>query len=313
MEDKKYYKTLRKDTFIQILINICLFIIKLIGGLLSHSLSLTTDSFDSLSDSITSSFSYFSSIKASKKEDKDHQFGHEKIENLVAFLISIVIIISGIYLGYTTISSLINKTYLDIDLSNFILAIILLSASILIKILMGLYIFFDSKRINSSLLKANSLDYMLDSFKSILTLISLILIYYLSSKYNFIYLLDPIVSLLISLIIIIGASKIFIENASSLIDKAVSKKELNEIKAIIMSTFGVIHIDVLRSRKASNKIFLEIEISVSDDLSLKEAHDISESIKNELMRYNNDIKFVLVHVNPYHHDDDNEESKKLFN
>lgn len=313
MEDKKYYKTLRKDTFIQILINICLFIIKLIGGLLSHSLSLTTDSFDSLSDSITSSFSYFSSIKASKKEDKDHQFGHEKIENLVAFLISIVIIISGIYLGYTTISSLINKTYLNIDLSNFILAIILLSVSILIKILMGLYIFFDSKRINSSLLKANSLDYMLDSFKSILTLISLILIYYLSSKYNFIYLLDPIVSLLISLIIIIGASKIFIENASSLIDKAVSKKELNEIKAIIMSTFGVIHIDVLRSRKASNKIFLEIEISVSDDLSLKEAHDISESIKNELMRYNNDIKFVLVHVNPYHHDDDNEESKKLFN
>lgn len=313
MEDKKYYKTLRKDTFIQILINICLFIIKLIGGLLSYSLSLTTDSFDSLSDSITSSFSYFSSIKASKKEDKDHQFGHEKIENLVAFLISIFIIISGIYLGYTAISSLINKTYLEIDLSNFILAIILLSVSILIKILMGLYIFFDAKRINSSLLKANALDYMLDSFKSILTLISLILIYYLSSKYNFIYLFDPIVSLIISLIIIIGASKIFIENASSLIDKAVSKKELNEIKAIIMSTFGVIHIDVLRSRKASNKIFLEIEISVSDDLSLKEAHDISESIKNELMKYNHDIKFVLVHVNPYHHDDDNEESKKLFN
>lgn len=312
MENNNYYKTLKKDTFIQILINICLFIIKLIGGLYSSSLSLLTDSFDSLSDSITSSLSCIFSFKASKKEDKDHQFGHEKIENLVALLISIVIILSGLYLGYTAIINLINKTYLSSVIDNFLYAIILSGVSIIIKILMGLYIYFDSKKIKSSLLKANAFDYLLDSFKSILTLLTLILIYFLSNKYQYIKILDPIISLIISLIIIFGSIKIFIENSSSLIDHAVSKKELNEIKSIIISTPGVIHIDVLRSRKASNKILLEIEISVNDNLSLKESHEIAESIKEELMKFNDDIKFVLVHVNPYSHKDDSIENKELF-
>lgn len=307
-----YYKTLKRDTFLEIIINILLFIIKLIGGILSSSLSLISDSFDSLSDIITSSLSCVSSFKASKKEDKEHQFGHEKIENLTSLLFSIFIIFSALLLGYNAIKNIINKTYLTNEIENILIALILATISIFIKLSMGLFIYFEAKKINSSLLKAQSIDYSLDSLKTILTITSLLLIYFLSSKYEFIKIIDPIISLIISLIIIIGSMKIFIENASSLIDHAINKKELNEIKAIILSTPGVIHIDVLRSRKASNKIFIDLEISVNDNLSLKESHEIAESIKEELEKQNNDIKFISVHVNPYSHKDDNEEDKKLF-
>lgn len=300
----KYYKKVGKFALIQLGSNILLTIIKLFGGIFAASSALLSDGIDSLGDCLTSLVSTIANKKASKKADKDHQFGHEKIENFVTLLFSIFIILSGVLLIYDAIMSMINGDYKE-DLSpNLIYALIISIVAIIVKLLLGLAVFFGYKKTKSPLLKAQSLDHFLDSIGTFLTCVALIVLF-LNQTNVALRIIDPIVSIVIAIIILTGGIRIFVDNSASLLDKACSK-ELNEkIKTEILSVSGVLHIDLLRSRIASNRIFIEVEVSVDDNLSLKEAHDIAENIKEKIISNNNEVKGVSVHINPYSHKDKN--------
>ncbi len=299
---EKYYKLVGKYTVFQAIINVILTIGKIFGGIFASSSALLSDGIDSLGDSLTSLVSVIANKKASKKADKEHQYGHEKIENFITLLFSIFIILSGLILIYNAITSMINGSYKE-DLSSFfIYAIIISSSAIFIKGILGIVVFIGYKKSKSPLLKAQSLDHFLDSIGTLLTLISLIIIYIFKDN-EMVRILDPISSLIISFIILSGLIRIYINNTNSLINKAISKEMYEKIKNEILEVKGVLHIDLLKSRIASNRVFIDVEISVDDDLSLKEAHDIAENIKETIRKNNREVKSVLVHVNPYSHKD----------
>lgn len=301
---KNYYSKVGKSNIIQLITNILLTVIKLFGGIFASSSALLSDGIDSFGDCLTSLVSSIANKKASKKADKDHQFGHEKIENFVTFLFSLFIIFSGIYLIYEAIESMINGDYKN-DLSpNLIYALIISFIAIFVKIVLGVLVFFNYKKTKSPLLKAQSLDHFLDSIGTFLTCLTLLILFFNQDNIE-IRILDPIVSIIIALIILSGGIRIFIDNSASLLDKACSKELSEKIKNQILSIDGVLHIDLFRSRIASNRIFIEVEVSVDDNLSLKKAHDIAENIKEEIIKNNNEVKGVSVHINPYSHKDQN--------
>lgn len=301
---KNYYSKVGKSNIIQLITNILLTVIKLFGGIFASSSALLSDGIDSFGDCLTSLVSSIANKKASKKADKDHQFGHEKIENFVTFLFSLFIIFSGIYLIYEAIESMINGDYKN-DLSpNLIYALIISFIAIFVKIVLGVLVFFNYKKTKSPLLKAQSLDHFLDSIATFLTCLTLLILFFNQDNIE-IRILDPIVSIIIALIILSGGIRIFIDNSASLLDKACSKELSEKIKNQILSIDGVLHIDLFRSRIASNRIFIEVEVSVDDNLSLKKAHDIAENIKEEIIKNNNEVKGVSVHINPYSHKDQN--------
>lgn len=301
---KNYYSKVGKSNIIQLITNILLTVIKLFGGIFASSSALLSDGIDSFGDCLTSLVSSIANKKASKKADKDHQFGHEKIENFVTFLFSLFIIFSGIYLIYEAIESMINGDYKN-DLSpNLIYALIISFIAIFVKIVLGVLVFFNYKKTKSPLLKAQSLDHFLDSIGTFLTCLTLLILFFNHDNIE-IRILDPIVSIIIALIILSGGIRIFIDNSASLLDKACSKELSEKIKNQILSIDGVLHIDLFRSRIASNRIFIEVEVSVDDNLSLKKAHDIAENIKEEIIKNNNEVKGVSVHINPYSHKDQN--------
>ena len=301
---KNYYSKVGKSNIIQLITNILLTVIKLFGGIFASSSALLSDGIDSFGDCLTSLVSSIANKKASKKADKDHQFGHEKIENFLTFLFSLFIIFSGIYLIYEAIESMINGDYKN-DLSpNLIYALIISFIAIFAKIVLGVLVFFNYKKTKSPLLKAQSLDHFLDSIGTFLTCLTLLILFFNQDNIE-IRILDPIVSIIIALIILSGGIRIFIDNSASLLDKACSKELSEKIKNQILSIDGVLHIDLFRSRIASNRIFIEVEVSVDDNLSLKKAHDIAENIKEEIIKNNNEVKGVSVHINPYSHKDQN--------
>lgn len=303
---EKYYKKIAKFALFQIIANIFLTIIKLVGGFISTSSALISDGVDSLGDVATSLIGAIGNKSSSKKADRGHQFGHEKIENIVTFVFSIFLIISGILLIYDAIDSFINKAYLEIDVSNkLLLGLITAFICILIKGIMGLIVYKGSKTTNSPMLKAQSLDHFLDSIGTFLTFLSLLFIYIFKEN-DIVKLFDPIVSIIISLIIISGAIKIFLENASSLIDKSAPKSVEEKIIKEVLSIDGVIHIDGFRSRVAASRIFIEVEITVDENLLLKDAHIIAENVRNLVLKNNSEVKNCLVHVNPFIHEDDSE-------
>ena len=199
---------------------------------------------------------------------------------------------------------MINGDYKN-DLSpNLIYALIISFIAIFVKIVLGVLVFFNYKKTKSPLLKAQSLDHFLDSIATFLTCLTLLILFFNQDNIE-IRILDPIVSIIIALIILSGGIRIFIDNSASLLDKACSKELSEKIKNQILSIDGVLHIDLFRSRIASNRIFIEVEVSVDDNLSLKKAHDIAENIKEEIIKNNNEVKGVSVHINPYSHKDQN--------
>lgn len=297
---KKYFKRISFVGLIQVITNFLLSLIKLIGGMIGKSSSLISDAVDSLGDFFTSFLALMFNKKANKKPDKEHQFGHLKIENIISLTLSIFIFISAIYLIYKGISSLINKEYLSLENDKLVLILLVASISLLIKLALAIFTYIEAKRIDSSLLKAEATDHALDSIGTLITLISYIFIFIFKSEEN-IKILDPIASIAISLIIAYGAIKIYLENASSLLDKAVSKNDEEFIKDLVLKEEGVLHIDALRTILSSSFIFIELEITVKDDLSLKEAHEIAEKIRINLLNSNERIKSILVHVNPESH------------
>ncbi len=304
--NEKYYKKVARYALFQIIVNFILTIVKFIGGFISTSSALISDGVDSLGDVATSLIGAIGNKSSSKKADDSHQFGHEKIENLITFIFSIVLIISGILLIVEAITSLINKEYLDIDVSSKLLVgLIITFFCILIKGIMGVIVYKGGKKTNSPMLKAQALDHFLDSIGTFLTFVILLLIYLLKDN-DIVKMFDPIVSIVISLIIITGAIKIFIENASSLVDKSASKSFCKKIEQEILSVNGVIHIDGFRSRIAANRIFIEVEITVDENMLLKDAHKIADNVRNVVLSNNSDVKNCLVHVNPLIHDDDSE-------
>lgn len=304
--NEKYYKKVARYALFQIIVNFILTIVKFIGGFISTSSALISDGVDSLGDVATSLIGAIGNKSSSKKADDSHQFGHEKIENLITFIFSIVLIISGILLIVEAITSLINKEYLDIDVSSKLLVgLIITFFCILIKGIMGVIVYKGGKKTNSPMLKAQALDHFLDSIGTFLTFVILLLIYLLKDN-DIVKMFDPIVSIIISIIIITGAIKIFIENGSSLVDKSASKSFCKKIEQEILSVNGVIHIDGFRSRIAANRIFIEVEITVDENMLLKDAHKIADNVKNVVLSNNSDVKNCLVHVNPLIHDDDSE-------
>lgn len=306
MMKETYQKEAHRIMVLEIVLNFFLMALKLTFGLIFKSNTLITDGIDSLEDTVSSSFGLIASKEASKKADKEHQFGHLKIENLFSLILGIIIIMSAVFLCYKAVLNIVEKEYLNLNVENFYILIIVSCVAFLTKIFMGICTYLSFRKTKSSILKTQALDHFSDSFSTIITLIVISLIYSLYNKNNAISILDPVGSIIISLVIIVGNIKNIINNASNLIDKAIPKKDEEKIRELVLSDKNIEHIDVFRSRMVSNKILIEIEITVLNTLQLEESHKIAEDLRTKLLDYDENIIHVMVHVNPNDHKEEDD-------
>ena len=286
---EEYFKRVKKICVIEMITNYFLTLIKFIGGIISGSSALISDGVNSLGDIVTSTIALISSKASSKKADDTHNFGHAKIESLISLIFSVVLICLSVFLSYNSILSLINKDYLINESNdtntNITIGLILVIVALITKFILFLLTYINGKKTKSPILKAQAIDHLSDSLSTVISLITMIVLFFL---------------------IIIGSSKILIENSSLLLDKSLPKKEQEEIYNFISNIKGVNHIDALRTRMVSNRIFIEVEISTDGNLSLYEAHKISENIREEVLNKFIDVKHILVHVNPLEHLNEND-------
>ena len=205
---------------------------------------------------------------------------------------------------YDSINSLINKEYLDADTSNIIYALAFAVVALVVKGLLFVYTFTNYKKTKSVLLKTQSLDHLSDSVSTFISLISILVIMFTNN--DNLNMFDPICSLIIGLLIIFGAIKILIENSSLLLDKAPDNEVVEKIKKDINSFKEVAHIDAFRARMVGNRIFIEVEISLDGNMSLFQAHEIADNIRLEVLKNHEEVKHILVHVNPLDHKEEND-------
>jgi cation diffusion facilitator family transporter len=281
------YDTAKRITLIGALVNAVLGLIKLIGGLVFHSHALAADGLHSFADLLTDGMVLFASKYSHQGADDRHPYGHQRIETAATFLLSLLMILTGLGICW--------DTYLTLFTSHPEPDVLALPIAIL-AVLANEGLFYATRvigeRINSPLIIANAWHHRSDSASSIVVVVGL-----LASLAGFAY-WDAIAGLIVGLIIIHMGITYAWNSIKELVDTAIAPDELAKIKELIQQIDGVIKIHQLRSRMMGPDIFIDVHIQVSPFISVSEGHYIAQHVHYLLMQHNADIKDVTVHVDP---------------
>lgn len=279
-----------KVSVISIILNCLLTLIKFISGVISKSSAMISDSVHSLSD-VLSTFVVIIGVKISnKKADSDHPYGHERIECVSAIILSGMLFIIGALIGINGIKNVTNSGNLVMP---GVLALIASIISIISKEAMYQYTIRVSKKINSAALKADAWHHRSDALSSIGSFIGI-----LGSRLGF-KIFDPLASVIISLCIIKVSIDIFKDAIDKMVDKSCDKEVIDKVISVIEKNESVKNIDDIKTRQFGNKAYVDVEISVDENLLLKDAHKVAEEIHNSVENEINIVKHCMVHVNPY--------------
>lgn len=269
--------------------NFILAFIKILIGFIARSTAMLADGMHSLSDVITT-IGVIIGLKLSHKEaDKSHPYGHEKIESITSLFLAIVLFLVAISIGFSGIIKIINHSYVTPGFSAIIAAII----SIIVKELMYWYTIKYANEINSPSLKADAWHHRSDALSSAGALIGIA-----GARMGYTF-LDPLVAIIIALVIIKVAFDISKQSISQLIDEAASEEDIQVIIDRINSIDGIYEIKNLKTRKHSNRLYVDVDISVDATLTVEEGHKIALYVHN-LIEEDSRIKHCMVHVNPYY-------------
>ena len=277
-----------KVSRISILVNILLSVIKVIMGIVSNSNALISDAVHSLSDVISTFVVIIGTKLASKDDDNEHNYGHDRFECVASIILSMMLSFVALILIINSISKLNNNIEYDKPMAIGIYATIL---SIIVKELMYWYTRHYALKIESSLLLADAWHHRSDAFSSVGAFIGILL-----EQFNIRY-ADTYATILISLFILKVAYDIFKDAIDRMVDKACDKDTIASMTRLVNGISGVERIDLLKTRVFGSKIYVDIEIAADGNMTLREAHTIAENVHNTLEKEFSNIKHCMVHVN----------------
>ena len=291
VSEDEFQRVANKVSFVKIIGNILLSVMKLIVGFIAHSNAMISDAIHSASD-VFSTFVVIIGIKlASKKADKEHPYGHERLECVAAIVLSMVLFITGLGIGATALKNITSGDYNNIAVPG-ILALIAAIISIISKEAMYWYTRYNAKKIDSSALMADAWHHRSDAFSSIGALIGIA-----GARLGF-PIMDSIASLIIFVFIIKAAYDIFKDAIDKMVDHACDDDTVNQIRECVMKHEDVLGIDMLQTRIFGNKIYVDLEIATDGSYTLSKAHTIAESVHDDIEKSFPKVKHIMVHVNP---------------
>lgn len=275
---------------VSILVNLGLSIFKLLAGLLAHSGAMISDAVHSASDVFSTIIVMVGVSVSGKKSDKEHPYGHERLECIASLLLAIVLFATGAGIGISGVEKIIsgNNTIAIPGLLALIAAII----SIAVKEWMYWYTRAAAKKINSGALMADAWHHRSDALSSIGSFVGIF-----GARLGF-PIFDPIASVVICLFIIKAAWDIFVDTINKMIDKSCDDQIISQMRNTISSQSGVIDIDLINTRMFGSKVYVDVEISADENLPLKQAHTIAENVHHAIEKDFPQVKHCMVHVNP---------------
>ncbi len=274
-------------SLVGILLNIFLFGIKYFAGVISNSIAITADAFNNLSDAGSSFISLIGFKFAGMKPDTKHPFGHGRIEYLSGLGISIAIIVVGFELFTGSLDKIFNPQAIDTST----LAMVILVASICVKLYMFFYNRSIGKKINSAGMKATAMDCITDSVATAVVLLSMI--FTRITNIN----IDGYCGILVSLFIMYAGINSARETLSPLLGTKPDEELVDKVHSLVMSYDKVhgIHDMVVHDYGPGRQLIsLHAEVDGSEDIY--EIHDVIDTIEKEL--YEKLSVETTIHMDP---------------
>lgn len=286
-----FFKEGMKASIVSIVGNVFLSIFKLLAGIFGKSTAMISDSIHSISDVLSTVIVMIGLKLANKKEDEKHPYGHERMECIASLLLAIFLFVTGVGIGINGIKIILFSKHSEI-ITPTLLALIASFISIITKECMYWYTRSISKKIKSDALMADAWHHRSDSLSSIGSGIGI------GGAMLGFKLLDSIASIIICMFIIKVSYDIFMDSVNKIVDRSCSNKFIEELTKLILKIDGVVEIDSIKTRLFGNRIYIDLEISAFENLSLKQAHEIAQNVHDNIENTYEDVKHCMVHVNP---------------
>lgn len=270
-----------------IICNIILFTAKLITGAVTGAISIVADAVNNLSDAGSSIITLVGFKMASKRADTKHPYGHGRIEYIAGLLISLIIMLVGAEL----FRSSFEKIFSPEDVNFSIGSLIVLSLSVLLKLWMAVFNRKLGKKINSSALKATSLDSLSDCITTTAVIIGILI--GLLTGLN----LDAYLGLLVACFVIVAGFKSVTESVNPLIGEAPDEEFVAEIEKTVLSDERILGLhDVLVHSYGEAHTVASLHAELPANMDLLTAHTIVDEIESKI-----NSKFgceITIHTDP---------------
>lgn len=276
---------------ITILGNIGLSLFKFFAGIMAHSGAMLSDAVHSASD-VISTIIVMIGVKASEKApDKEHPYGHERMECVAAIILSMLLLITGLGIGVSGIKKMLEGFGGNLEAPG-MLALAAAVISIAVKEIMYWYTRKAAQKINSGALMADAWHHRSDALSSVGSFIGI-----LGARLG-LPVLDPAASVVICLFIVKAAVEIFQDSINKMTDKSCDDEVIAEISDTICALHGVLGIDKMNTRLFGNRAYVEVEIRADGSSTLRQAHDIAQQVHDAVEENFPQVKHCMVHVNP---------------
>ena len=289
MDPKQHEKIAVNVSTVTIVINLALAGFKFLAGFLAHSGAMVSDAVHSASD-VLATFIVILGVKlAGRDADRDHPYGHERLECVAALILGAILAATGLGIGMSGIRKITGGEELLIPGT---LALIAAVVSIVVKEAMFWYTWLAAKKIDSSALKAEAWHHRSDALSSVGSFAGI-----LGARLGF-PALDPVASVIICLFILKAAWDIMSDALGKMTDHACPPAMVQEMADSILSQPGVLGLDTLNTRLFGDRVYVDVEIQADGELPLKVTHATAQAVHDTLEQTFPQVKHCMVHVNP---------------
>lgn len=272
---------------IGILVNVVLFTIKLSVGLITSSISITADAFNNLSDAASSIITILGFKLSSMPADKEHPFGHGRIEYISALIVAFMVMLVGVQFIKSSFQKIINPDIVVFELIPFILLLV----SILLKVWLSRFNKHIGDTINSSALKAASVDALGDVFTS-----SCVAISFLAAKFTSIP-IDGYMGMGVALFIVYSGFNLVKETLNPLLGEAPDPELVNAINEKVISYDNILGThDLIIHNYGPGRCMCSIHAEIPSDISLVKIHEIIDKAERDI---SNELNiYLVIHIDP---------------
>lgn len=256
-----------------IVLNLLLFAFKFIVGFLTASLAIQADAFNNLTDAGSSIVSLVSFRMASKPADRDHPFGHARIEYLASVLVACLILL----IGFELLTASVGAIFSPVIPTFRMLAVIVLAVSVLCKLWLFLFNRTLAKKIHSTVLRATAVDSLSDALSTLAVLVSQLVFYFFELN------IDAYVGTVVAILICIAGLRVLQETKNSILGEAPVQATVDEIKRIVSEYPEVLGIhDLLVHSYGATHSFASFHAEVDGECDVFVTHDVIDCIERRI-------------------------------
>ncbi|MCX5706786.1 MAG: cation diffusion facilitator family transporter [Candidatus Omnitrophica bacterium] len=287
LNSASHYAKIRRVLIIVLALNWLVALAKILYGLFSRCTSMTADGFHSLADGASNIIGLVGIHFACQPQDQDHPYGHKKYETLFSLAIAAMLFIVAFNLANQGVNRLAHPATPQIDTISFIVMI----STMLINLWVMYYERKKGKTLRSDILVSDALHTTADIFTSASVIVALIVI-----KLGY-PILDPIVTIFISLFVAYAGWEIVKQSSAILCDTA-AIMDVKRIVDIVLTVEGVKNCHKVRTRGRPDDIYVDLHVQVNPNMHIDNAHKISYAIEAAIKKSIPEVSDVVVHLEP---------------